>query len=86
MLTAATLNNELELFLTDLQEDSNNSQSIRLASGFSKAWIFGVPVHQMELGINEMDLKKTKQKTKQKPPNLNSMIHFQDHGKPVTLY
>lgn len=36
---------------TDLQENSDYSESVRLAGSLTKAWVFGVPVHQMELEI-----------------------------------
>lgn len=64
----------LESFPTDLQENSDDSEPIRLASSLSKAWVFGVPVHQMELGINEIMDKLKKSKTKQK--NSNNKILF----------
>ena len=36
---------------TDLQENSDYSETIGLAGSITKAWVFGVPVHQMELEI-----------------------------------
>lgn len=39
---------------THLQEYSNDSEPIRLASSLTKTGVFGVPVHQMELRINEL--------------------------------
>ena len=33
-----------------LQEDTNNSQAVRLAHSSIKGFVLGVPVHQMELG------------------------------------
>lgn len=33
----------------DLQEDSNHSKAIRLASSFAKVGIFSIPMNQMKL-------------------------------------
>lgn len=40
---------EAGICVTNLQENSHYSESVRFAGSLTKAWVFGVPVHQMEL-------------------------------------
>ena len=48
-----------QTFATNLQEYSNNSEPIRLASSLTETGVFGVPVHQMELGTKKTDQSDT---------------------------
>lgn len=52
---------------TNLQEDSDHSESVTLAGSISKAGILGVPVHQMQLRRGQRAMSSNKDTAALKP-------------------